>query len=611
MTCPVHLKNQVLEEQEQGRELTEAERQLVEADDDEIQAVVPNNYGPLSNWDGTYCKFCHSVGQAGAIVVGLLTGLFFLYLIDVGQPAALGLGAGIWVLLAYTVGKKGYFPILGPKLGPIVERLFAAFGVYLTATARREHQETATAGGTTLSHSSDDLSIEDIEIDDTTPLPEDYLQSKNHETEELKRQLQEKQERVEKWKKLAEKRREKKQEKDSEIIALRDEKETLHEQKQQIEKAKKESIEERKELENAISLGSSSGMTRGPGDPDPGDALPVMVPHGSGDSHVGPFWMLKTIDYKHPKFGVSVPIPFGVWDLSDLGDIPKNVSDVLDQDELHQLEEFLILDPDDLDQPIEVRSTSHPKYEEGDVALFHGDIGGAKDIQEDGHSPDTDWSWSILTLGLDTNGNPIPTKADTRGFEDRNEMRNTVQKVRQQFRQMKHVAERREERIEDLQHELQLAEEERKEAKVQLEHLREQHQDAIEGRRTQAYNQGVLEDSNRYLHDELQRKEEETELAHERARRERREKLDESDSMAAERKQIESQSERKQREIEIVNEIHDVWEHEELDPSSFENGDRSKFIRDFLNADKDDLNKAAEKKQKEVTGMLVGEGEPA
>jgi len=164
--------------------------------------------------------------------------------------------------------------------------------------------------------------------------------------------------------------------------------------------------------------------------------------------------------------------------------------------------------------------------------------------------------------------------------------------------------------MEGLQNDIQLLEEKNEDLDDRVQQLREREKRAAQSARQLQYNQEVLQDKAGFLEEEVHRKEGEVEAATELARHERRRKLEDSDSLHEQRKEIESKNQRKEREIELVDEIIDVWRHPEIDPDKLKNGDRSDFIYDFLEADKEDLNDAAKKKQKEIQKKLIQEEGP-
>lgn len=114
-------------------DLTESEKEALESGE------MPFAYGPLSDWDGAFCEFCHNIGQ----VMSLLTGVFAFTLASdsMGTAGALGLALAIGGPLSMTVGYLGRFPIFGALFGPLVETGAAQFGIYVTEKARQEYSQ--------------------------------------------------------------------------------------------------------------------------------------------------------------------------------------------------------------------------------------------------------------------------------------------------------------------------------------------------------------------------------------------------------------------------------------------------------------------------------------
>jgi len=130
--CEQNLKAEISDKDED--EMTEEEKKVLSGEKE-----MPRAYGPLSNWEGSYCEFCHGIGQFGSFSIGmmiLLTGMIlnlpFAYLFGISLFTMIG--------MSIVVGYYGRFPILGAIFGPIVERIAALhFGVYLTEAAKRKY----------------------------------------------------------------------------------------------------------------------------------------------------------------------------------------------------------------------------------------------------------------------------------------------------------------------------------------------------------------------------------------------------------------------------------------------------------------------------------------
>lgn len=135
--CEQNLKAEIRAKDESER--TEQERQVLEEGDDALPSLFGTPaYGPLSEYDGTYCEFCHGIGQVGSLMFGGLVGFAVTWEVSLG----IGILAGllIWLPLALMVGYLGRFPILGSLFGPIVEKIVVLqFGVYLTKSSREKY----------------------------------------------------------------------------------------------------------------------------------------------------------------------------------------------------------------------------------------------------------------------------------------------------------------------------------------------------------------------------------------------------------------------------------------------------------------------------------------
>lgn len=112
--------------------LTSDERAILQGEE------IPRAYGPLSPVDVAYCRFCHTIGQIGSVLIASIVG------IGIGLESSIGIGLLIglvlWLSLAIVVGYLGRFPLLGPTLGPSVEWFFAEqFEIYLTEKSERQY----------------------------------------------------------------------------------------------------------------------------------------------------------------------------------------------------------------------------------------------------------------------------------------------------------------------------------------------------------------------------------------------------------------------------------------------------------------------------------------
>ena len=587
-------------EEKDRADLTEDERRLLDAEtEEEMNAAMPTFYGPLSSWDGAYCRFCHRVGQVGALVFGAAAWAIASLYLNYGTQLSIGAGVGTWITLALIVGYAGRFPVLGPVFGPVVERIFASMGIYLTKKAEKEYS------------GEDESMNEQYDFGESVEIPENdeqYQDFRGNEADHFQTQIEKIKEQRDQFQELVKQEREKRQDVQQELQSIKDEKQEIQQETQQKSQKIEQVQEEKQKLRESIRLGTQSGMTKGPGNPTIDDATPVVMPHASGAGHVGPFWMLQIVEYRHNELHDSIPVPFGVWDLEELQQIPDTVPDVADAQDFPQLEDYFMFDPRGLDQSIDFTTTTHRKFDpEEDNALFHGDRGQVEDLRAEALNPDSelgiDFSQAFLELGFDTNLNPVPLEADSRGFERREELRNQKRKAEKNFREMQQRAKQTRERLEDLQHDLQLKQEKIEDLQSRVTHLRQREKEAVNAARSMEYNQGILQDQSRFAHKEREQLEDDLEITNQRRKEERRRKLKDSDEHAEEVAKMDSQREKNRERIELVEEILDVWNDSEWDDEEAKNGHRQEFIREFVSAD--ELGEAASKKQKQISKRLV------
>lgn len=148
-SCTQNLRSELEDKDEE--DLSDEERQILEGEE------APKFVGPLSPVDVKFCSFCHGIGQVGALFWGLFVGIVLWSMFSLGIGMAIG--GLLWLSLAITVGYVGYFPVLGPLFGPIVESIFASqFNIYLTKKAEDKYAPQAPQ---TQSQGQDTMVVED------------------------------------------------------------------------------------------------------------------------------------------------------------------------------------------------------------------------------------------------------------------------------------------------------------------------------------------------------------------------------------------------------------------------------------------------------------------
>lgn len=141
-SCGESVQAEAQAKQDRGEELTEDEQRVLDAEDP--NEVLPKKfgipvYGRLSSYDGQFCPFCEKVGFLLAIGLTAVLANFVFQSEFTGNTfwiATLLIGAAQLGMVLYT----GRYLIVGAIAGPIVERVFAAGGIYLTEKAKQEYK---------------------------------------------------------------------------------------------------------------------------------------------------------------------------------------------------------------------------------------------------------------------------------------------------------------------------------------------------------------------------------------------------------------------------------------------------------------------------------------
>lgn len=472
MVCKKHLWNQVKEKEDQeGLEsLTETERKIATADESELDEVVPENYGPASDYDGDYCKFCYWVGRLGAAVTGAAIALVLFWFVSrhsglvneqqlYASGGALVLGFLAWVYLDRKVKVKGYFPVLGPRLGPIVERLFAAIGIHVTATARRKYaQEQPVSDGGVDVIDGEDYDLKTNPDVDEHELPDNYFDAQEQAFRQKLQRLRDKKESLEES--LRNERGEK--------IELKNELEETQQEINTVKQAKKKKEEEisnykekMEELDTKIQHLSDWGHAAGDSDRQR-NRIPVTR-HGNGATVGIGKWLVKVVEVRlDDRMDFHEPAKFAFCVDSPGEDIPSHIPEVIT--DWKRYEDYLYPHPDNVKNPAKfvhpgeagypnVDLTDRPINEYPEV-LFHSDL--SKVRAERQRMEEEREVGSLENVGAklayDKDGNYVPPSFDIRGFESLQEQRNLAQKRYRHIRMLESQLEQKEECVEDLRH---------------------------------------------------------------------------------------------------------------------------------------------------------------
>ena len=633
--CGVHLQNQLLEKaDEEGMDaLSDQERRVVEADEDELDDVVPDNYGPASDeWDGDYCKFCYGVGRVGALVFGLLPvllvfGLFQLDAIDVGSRdigLLIGAIAGVvvWKTLDKKVKVRGYFPVLGPKLGPIVEGVAAKFGVYLTATARRQAREAEPEPGTgTVDHGElpgdavvDEREDGSVEVN----LPGNPSERERKLKKRLKQQKQiTKKERAKKTEHKAEK-----QEKEKELNEVQS---TLQKKDQELEKKEKQVKEKEDILDTLFGIYGRNQLAQG--------AIPLLG-WDEEDNPVFKGFVVNTVwhdlgnvdevEHYHEEYPNALIVDT-LDDAKDLMNVEGGVDDrISGMDEFRKLAQYgrWLINPTEVKNFPKYENPERPGYpntnpqtpiqarEHYPEVLFWNSAAGLREARKE---PDTHSDRPKLPFyisAFNDAGGYKPPGFDPRGSEDRTELRDDLRYHERMLGNAHHTLQQLQKEYKKLNHE-----------KTRLENQLE-HQEALtldardneKGALTQAQKlTRELETSNTsiaMMDNEVEETRDLQERTDERRRQNRREKIEESDSFHEEVETAKSERNRVKKVTDAFETIRAVGYrgngHEvDLDAVADGESEHSKedVVRMFL--EDDDLDQQLSRVQNSITGILT------
>lgn len=461
--CKVHVQNEIKEKADRGEELSDEEQSILNADSEELDQLVPSAYGPLSGANIAHCPFCHRVGQVGAFTIGAIIGSV-LYLqaggIKIEPTVGFGIGLAVWLVLAAVVGYKGYFPVLGPLIGPRVERLLAGIGKYPTATARREYRdsEAATDGGTAVENGANVIVGEDAQ---EVHLPDDYFEVQEDRAREKFRHLKRKLEAAQES--LSEERAEKFELKEE----LENNRQELKKTKQVEQQAQQQLQDHEEELQTAnqkVQQLSDFGHNR-----DAQNRLPIMV--WDNGVPVGPKWFVKIVQVKLDIEGYHGTYKFAFVVNDQAAELPDHIPSTIQESELGRYEDHLLPHPEKVRNPPEYEHMGEPGYphvdrtdapvEEYPRVLFWEDLGEVRDARQriDETTKENEIQHAFLTLAYDTRGRYVPPPFDARGFEPRSELRDKARKRFQQIRELNMFLESKDNVIDDLQHQLTVLEE--------------------------------------------------------------------------------------------------------------------------------------------------------
>lgn len=617
-SCSVHLYNELKERKEQGEDLTEDEEKIVQAETrEELEKAAPSNFGPDSEeYDGAYCSFCYRMGELGAIFFGIsppivlasITALTSQFLPEGLAPILVGagllvgviIGVPVWWSFHRKVRVQGYFPALGPDLGPYVEKILGKIGIQATATIRRDKEgfETMADGGFVLDEEEDP--VEEMATDSgntTNGVSVDKDSAKG----------------------AVNKHRSQKLEIQAELDDARSEKKRLKKQKEQLEE-KVDDLEATVEgYENA------SVIAAGSGDVDPDLVWELNIPvfrNGDKAGHKS-FYAKFFTKYPHSEHG-DIWLPVGGYEKQTIKKMKPSEPSRMDLDDIQERPAYFPWGnskdeslEDVIDQKINFLDTSNAKFNPNeDVSLVHDHIGAAEETRSEIFSPDTDFVKVSIDCGLDQNANPVPLRGNTGGWEKREELKNEIQRLKKLLRRRNQNFEEAQREIEDLHNKKQNLEQEKRNLENRLARARDNEQRAIANETAYEQNQRVLTRTVEELKSELGTSEEVIDVLEDRTRRAELDKVRENGSKSREQTEIEAKFDKDQDRIELIEEVKNYWNPDHIDVDrlgdpDYEEFEYADYIREFLQVDEGELPPKGEKLQKKIAvrSLQIGEGE--
>lgn len=634
--------------QGRGEELSEDERAVLDADDpnEALPTVfgIPA-YGPLSPYNGTYCKLCYWTGLILCFMITATAG----YVHPDGLTADVYFGLPLWVVLfvffvfqTMVVGYLGRYPILGAVFGPIVERTAASQDVYLTAKAKQDYADDESNSGTEYG----DVDMEETEwrdMDIRNDIPEgvsvdipvsDDVAGRDEVINRLQEHVERFREDVKYWKTKAKGRKEILEKRSAELQDRDDKLEKHRKSVKELKNEKKQKEELLDEKEQRVEtletkLSHLADFQLGTSNQRKNSRIPIWVPNaGNGGSKVGVYWLIQTVQvqYNRKDWQGSGWHALVVDNKAD--PLPGTPPDKISSEDIPKWEEHLLPRPDDVVNPAQFEHMDSPGYPRVDPTdqpldeyprvLFHESLGKTREALNDIEESVSGINNTVcLTLAYDTEGNYVPPPFDVRGYSPRSKWENLVRKRNRLIQSLNAHKSDLENAIEDLQHALQTtrqeleaesisAEQARKHATRTLDSLREKNRQLESNRRAVKVAQEEIEDHRQYA-----------ETAHEQAMREKEKRFKHQKLSDETIKNYESLNERDDKLRRIFEGITALWNRqngdEPFDYDAIRNGDsehsREDVIREFYeNADDDEHRQLMKTIEQEMHNFAIADG---
>lgn len=640
--CGENVEAEIEAKEESGGQLTQHEQRIKE----EGAAAVPFAYGPLSSYNGTFCGFCLRVGVLLVFVVTGLTAFFGR------ERLATEIVAGVegWsLLLLFSVLQLGLvlwlgrYPILGAVFGPIVERIAASLGWYITAKAERDY---AGESDEEIPVAAQDVDMDEVEweeLDVGEQIPQgtsvdlevpDNLAGRDEVINRLRDQIETVKERAEYWKTKASARKEMLNERSAELQKRDDELQKKQKSLKQLknEKNQKEQRLEKKEervqtLETK--LDQLSDFQLATADQQKETRIPIWVPHAEkGGSKVGPYWLVQTVQvqYNRKDWSGSGWHALVVDDKSD--PLPGSVPNKITSDEVSRWEEHLLPRPDEVTNPAEYEHMDSPAYDHVNLnqrpldeyprVLFHESLSQTREALNEIEESISGVVNSVsLTLAYDTNGNYVPPSYDPRGFESRTEWENLARKRNRLIQSL--TAEKRNltNTIDDLRHALQTTQQELQAESISAEQARKHADEALSSLREKNRNLKETRQALETAEDHAKFHWNNWEQANKALKDEREDRLKEKRAQTDTVKQYESLHDRDELARKLFNAIEVVWPGRNgdrpYDYDAIREGEsdhsREDVIRDFYQRADDDEFRALKKRiEQEMQNFAMADG---
>ncbi|WP_254830891.1 hypothetical protein [Haloglomus salinum] len=437
--CDENLEAELQAKQDAGEELTADEREFMQQGKDALPTFGPTDYqafGPLSSYDGTHCAFCFWVGILSSLFVGAaLAAAGHL----AGLPGGVVPGVGLGVVLVVAVLYFGHLPVVGPNVGPVVERALATVGIYPTAKAKQRYMSEDTTAET--ENESDDNSgifgraLNTIQQANTPGSsdtePETNGHDKNINVDAIREEEQAKV---------------KARQKEQEAQSLKEEKESWKEEAQQKEERIKELKQQNQEVREQYRLIADPDHAT-----DKIDAYPVIIWSEDGTSALGLYYYTGTVEldankmdqeYQDGVYAIVVPPA----EIGQLGNLPDTI---VTQSTVEQFEDYLYPDPRkvtvppqhvDPGKPAANISYEYQEVEDGRMrvplqhesapTIFFNSAKGIREERNNNHNFNREDGGEPMYIGRYTiDGKLLPAWWDPNGFESRNELRESVRSL--------------------------------------------------------------------------------------------------------------------------------------------------------------------------------------